>query len=473
VKRWMASLVVLGTILGVVGPAAAADSTLPGGTSISVDVTAPADGATLAAGSPVTITGTASVEAGVAVPNTSLVFVLDVSGSTASSSGINCDSVGGADSILACEKAAVQQLVAEAGLASSPILDVGVATFPPGSVLALTPPSNTAAIAAYLAPLAAGGGTNFSTGLAGAATVLGPSTAGERTVVLLTDGDGDRTGGEPPLNAVVKAFAIAGAGCDDPDLLGVIGTVGLPGSGCQVIDDLSELAGVIGTAIGSNLASVTVTVDGSPVPAVVTPTPPVAGPASVSFTASLPAGLAAGPHQICATAAGSDGGGSGSAQDCVSVSVSGASVDCAGPTICTLVLEDPGVSQATFFAPPAFDKTVNMFVNAGAPGECGGSNCFTGYDVVFDDTGHNGYAELTVVTDGPVSARQFARAAVFIDGQQVRRDCGGPVVRAVIDALAKHLSYTRKLPCKHIRWLRNRHVEYFVRFAADPGFRMR
>jgi len=72
--------------IGAAGVRAAQNASLPGGTSISVAVTAPADGAMLPQG-PVSVTGTASVGTGQPVANTTLIYIVDVSGSTADPTG--------------------------------------------------------------------------------------------------------------------------------------------------------------------------------------------------------------------------------------------------------------------------------------------------------------------------------------------------------------------------------------------------
>src|SRR5438067_917947 len=62
--------------------AGATTSSLPGGTSISVSVSAPPSGATLPLLPTQTFNGSASVGQGAAVANTLLMYVVDVSGST-------------------------------------------------------------------------------------------------------------------------------------------------------------------------------------------------------------------------------------------------------------------------------------------------------------------------------------------------------------------------------------------------------
>jgi hypothetical protein len=80
----LAALGAAGLALGAGGlPALAATSTLPGGTSISVTVDAPANAAVVPFGQPIPASGTATIgtQAPVA-PNTTVIYHLDVSGST-------------------------------------------------------------------------------------------------------------------------------------------------------------------------------------------------------------------------------------------------------------------------------------------------------------------------------------------------------------------------------------------------------
>ena len=63
---------VVPVLLALAAPAWAVDGNLPGGTSISVAINTPANGAVLQPG-PVTVTGTAAVGTGVPVANTSLI----------------------------------------------------------------------------------------------------------------------------------------------------------------------------------------------------------------------------------------------------------------------------------------------------------------------------------------------------------------------------------------------------------------
>ena len=167
-------------------PAAADQATLPGGTAIAVDIEAPSNGGYVATGA-VEVSGTASVAEGVAAPDVTVVYVLDVSLSTAFTAGANCDGASGNDSILKCEIAAVKSVNADAKLSGSPVLNSGVVTFNTtatirdvnrlqAGVQRLAPPGP--GVDAAVGGLVAFGGTLYGPGLAAAANVLADPSAG-------------------------------------------------------------------------------------------------------------------------------------------------------------------------------------------------------------------------------------------------------------------------------------------------------
>ncbi len=82
-RRAVAAAIALVGLVAVGLPAGGVEGTLPGGTTIAVDITAPAAGEVVPYGAPVPITGTASIGATApTAPNTVLIYDLDVSGST-------------------------------------------------------------------------------------------------------------------------------------------------------------------------------------------------------------------------------------------------------------------------------------------------------------------------------------------------------------------------------------------------------
>ncbi len=162
---------------------------------------------------------------------------------------------------------------------------------------------------------------------------------------------------------------------------------------------------------------------------------------------------------MCVTATGTDAGGAGEAQDCVTLQVTTVVVDCT--TTCTATATDPGVAKATLQA-RNLPKTVGLRNVDTLPGECGGANCVTGFDVLFNDTGATGgRASLLVITE-PGITTPLRQAAIFLDGVQVTRSC-----------ISNLLTRTEVLPCKVITPLPGKRMAYFVKFAADPGGRFR
>ncbi len=376
------------------GAAGATTGTLPGGTPISVAITTPADGATLPLGD-VPVTGTASVGTGIAVANTLLITVIDVSGSTVNPGGTcpnqNPAYDSEANTILDCELLAAKTLN-DAAAASGTVAQVGLVGFGgtvtgPGQLtdaaaLALDPVTHDALVApgasdgngpyadqvlasAYLGaryPQGApydgfdlfvnhhfGGDTNFWAAveavkaLAESATVAHTNTL----VAFLSDGISNRGGpsGENAAQAVadlnsavsnvkIDTFAIgASGGCSGGTYGSLQDIADGTGGTCSPITDPTDAASIVPDVIASQLTGISLTVDGSPVAVTPDTTLPAAGPVSVGFSGTL-SSPAAGPHELCATAAGSDGGGSDSVEDCVDITVN-------SPPVCSAVTVTP------------------------------------------------------------------------------------------------------------------------------------
>jgi hypothetical protein len=462
--------IALGIVAGAAlatAPAFALEAALPGGTPLSVTITSPENGAIVESSAAIPLTGTASIGG---AKDTTVAYTVDVSSSVARLSNVNCDGIAGRDTVLTCEKAAVRAVNTQAASSSSPVANSGLVSFntvgtafdfdPGPAVQRLAAPGG--AIESALTTLRAGGGTSFAAALNATKTVL--TSAGVKPVkIVVFVSDGADTVHAPlpslPAGTVVKAFAIGGSGCSkgNPSLNAVAAKGGL-GSSCQVVTDLSVLDDVINHSITTTLTSIEVSVDGGPARMLlnteVDPDLPQHGPATVSFSTTV-GPLTEGPHQVCTKAKGSDAGGAGSATDCVNLQVVQDAVDCATQT-CELAANDGDVSDAHF---EGFNltKVVGMRSADTTPTECGGQACVTGYDVLFDDDGGSGVAELTVV-----AARDFStppgHAAVFIDGVQVTAKCGG-----------KH----ETLPCAKINRAGPGLTQYFVRFKSDPGVRFR
>ncbi len=456
-----------------VSPAGADSVSLPGGTALGVEITAPAPGAIVPAGT-VAVQGTAVVSEAPAVKNTTLLYVVDVSGSTTDGAGVDCDGVVGADSILTCEKAAIRTVNAEAAQARSPVANAGIVAFNhearaldllpriAGSQ-PLVPPGPH--VAAAVDTLVASGNTNFIAAMTVANTVLGrPAAKPARTVVFLSDGRNNGTGSLPavPVGTTVHSFAIGNATCTTGSpSLAAVAALGGPGSSCTRVTDLSVLDDVIVDQIGSTLSGLSVSVDGGPAVPIpnseIDPDLPATGPATVAFATNVTIETP-GPHRICVTADGADAGGTGSASDCVDVEVVETLLEC-GDT-CTATVSDGEVADALFVGDD-IGKEVGLRVGDAAPGECGGQDCVTGVDVLFEGTGDGGRAYLFTVVNPPF-ATPFREARVYFDGTEITRSC-----------ISNLLSHSEQLPCRIVGPWFNGGTAYFVKFAADPKIRYR
>ena len=96
-----------------------------------------------------------------------------------------------------------------------------------------------------------------------------------------------------------------------------------------------------------------------------------------------------------------------------------------------------------------------------AAGQCGGTDCSTGYDVLFfgDPSSQDVVAELTVVMPKDQSVPPGS-AAVFMDGVLLTAKCGVSIASSPI-------------PCAKITKTNAGETQYYVLFDADPGFTFR
>ncbi|MFJ1766780.1 PKD domain-containing protein [Amycolatopsis sp. NPDC088138] len=336
-------------------PANAVNGNLPGGTSIAVDITGPADNAVVPPG-PVTVTGTASIGTGVAVKDTALTYVLDVSGSTAST----CSST----NVLGCEVIAGKNLNTNAAAPNTVVGHVGAVVFgsdaapadvvPAAGDQLLTGPAtdantngtrdidevlNSAAIGGIgqFTAKNVGGGTNYIAGIGSATTVTNAQAEARKIVVFMSDGlatgDVRPAAGAVPADVTYYTFAVgAGASCAGTSYNASLQAIAdLTHGTCTAVPDPANLPNVVPGLISAKLTGLTLKVDGGGLIPVtnVTPGLPQTGPASVSFTVATPA-LGAGTHELCVTAAGTDGGGAGAVTDCTHVVINGPPVVSAG-----------------------------------------------------------------------------------------------------------------------------------------------
>jgi hypothetical protein len=323
-------VMVVGTL-----PAIATDGNLPGGTSISVTIDDPAESevfvipegdTTLA----IDVDGTASVGEGTPLKDTTVTYVIDVSGSTSLTAGVDCDGIAGNDNVLTCEKEGIEAANAAAAVATSSVANSGVVAFshfataldvdPAAGVQLLTAPGPN--IDSAIAPLAPGGGTDFGPAIAAANVVFAdPAAKSTKLLIFITDGFGSFSGGALPSGTVVRSFAVGTGSACTGNLINVT-NLGATGSSCEQVTDPSDLADAITESSGSSLDSLDIEVDGGGATAIpnadITPDLPLDGPDSVVYQTST-AALSAGTHEICVTANGTDAGGSGSVTDCVTV----------------------------------------------------------------------------------------------------------------------------------------------------------
>ena len=362
-------------VLVFAATASATDSSLPGGTSISVDITAPPDGATVN-GPDVPVTGTAAIGQGQPVPNTGLIYSIDGSGSTADPAGGDCgpdqnpgDPEAAEDEIIDCEIAAVITLngevsnlgtVGQVGMqlwAGAPVTadaTPGGADDPLIAPDADAQPNNIPDVDEVLhsiriAPFVGedGGfwqftekhmpdlvGTDFAEAAGAACTLAATLSTPIKQVVFLSDGvantGADVTTVLPCGGVVFNTFAVGAlSSCaGDPNGLGSLQEIAnLTGGSCFEVDDPTNLPDEIVPAIvQSQLTEVAVSLDqtqnglpDSPFVALtnadINPDLPQQGPANVDWSTVFTS-LAPGDYEVCARATGSDGGGTGNVIEC-------------------------------------------------------------------------------------------------------------------------------------------------------------
>lgn len=373
----------------------------PGGTEISVEITAPSDGAVkVYPPGNVLLEGTASVGEGVPVPDTLIVYVLDVSGSTDyGSAGYGCggdqNGDGYSDTILDCEIAAAKALN-EMAVTIGTVGEVGVAAYatngatgdvgPASGEQLITGPAtdaNTAGgrdveqvLSSAFSEDGADGGVNlftrrevayrtsFSRGLTAALQVASAGTKPNKIIVFMSDGlnnEGDHVNTVlVPAGVIIQTFAIGeGSSCtSDPDNLGSlqdVAALGASGSGCTPVPTVADLPNVVPGVIAAQLLSLGHNVDGDSFEAIpnsdIDTDLPAEDSVSATFSHQVP-GLAPGIHGLCVKATGSDAGGVGSVMDCIEVTI--ATID---------LTPETDVNEL-----PAPDHTVTAKVEAGSDG---------------------------------------------------------------------------------------------------------
>jgi hypothetical protein len=356
---------VLGYPLGVASPVAAAGALLPAGSDIAVTVDSPAEGAALPPG-PVTLAGTASVGKGVGVPNTALIYDLDVSNATRLDAGPIGGSCPGLNTRLDCEKDAALRLN-QAGLQGGAVVTVGASAFAASAVNAdvtpgegrdlLTGPAAdidedgapdiiTAVFSAFTATEIGNTGVfdqtggfrqfeeltvstaqaNLAPGIRAALQIANAAPQPNRIVALMSGGaisDPNEVAAalaEVPANVHFFTFTMSPNARCTGTLQAIADRTGGTCAEPKRDANLGALPGVLQQLLASHLNRLTVAVDGgTPAPITdITPALPQTGPATVSYRTTVN-GLAAGRHNICVTAVGTDSGGEGSVSDCRTV----------------------------------------------------------------------------------------------------------------------------------------------------------
>ncbi len=371
VFRWGVSV----AVAALAAVVSANSATLPGGTALSTAMTSPADGVTVLPGASIPVSGAASVGEGLPIPDTLLIYVLDLSGSTVSPVATtlcgnqNAPVDATANTILDCEIAAVKALnnaaislgtvgeVAAVGFGGHTSLgslnDAFILDLSPDAALQhvvapdadLYNPGVQPDLYDALANVGIGAGllftpfntgtfTNYWAAVTDALAAAGESALPNKRVIFLSDGT--TTSGGPSGEGVTQAlagvtdvtfdtFAIGNLAECDPAGAHPYGTLqqisDLTGGTCTSLANPEDAIDVLPQVIAAKITGLGLSVDGG-APLAVTPsaTLPVSGPGSVSWDATV-GPLASGTHELCGSASGSDGGGTGSVSDCVTIHV--------------------------------------------------------------------------------------------------------------------------------------------------------
>ncbi|MDQ2586653.1 vWA domain-containing protein [Saccharothrix yanglingensis] len=327
-------------------PAGAVDGTLPGGIGIAVDIETPLPDTVIPKGT-TTVVGTASIGTKAATSTTSLVYVLDSSGSL--------DQTG-----WDAEKQAVgefhEQVVRQPHLG---VGTVGLVAFSTGAQTAWTGPAGSPGFRQTLAGLPwQDGSTNFTAGLRAGAGVANATTEPRSIVVFLSDGrdnhpledfEGVLAGVPERVDVHTVAFG-PDATCGD-GARSLKRMSDATGGACVHAPDFRDLPAALGTLFPSELHHLTLTVDGGPELPItdITPALPQPGPRQVRYTVETPP-LDVGDHPLCVTAHGGDHVGQGKVTDCTNVIILEPTPS-ATPTTGTTT--DPPTSTTPGSPPPA------------------------------------------------------------------------------------------------------------------------
>jgi hypothetical protein len=309
--------------------------TLPGGTSIGANLdTLEGERGSLS------VAGSVDVGEGSAATNTSIAYVVDVSGSAGNAGG-PCGDVNGdrrSNTVLDCELAAALKLHEEV-TASGTVDKVALITFstganavdldPTSAVSTLVSPTKdadgngTSDIVQAIKRVTGSGGTNFIPPVRTSCQLL--ATTGSPNLVTAFMSDGQGSGSlktalpcDPPVT--FHAFAVgSGSKCSSGSAVGsrLIDMATLSGGTCTDVPVVADLPDILPTVIRSRVTKVTWSIDGQePVDISDSLALPQDGPATLDVVLDLPTGLSSGQHRVCLTVTGEDGGGTSSETTC-------------------------------------------------------------------------------------------------------------------------------------------------------------
>ncbi|WP_299927059.1 RHS repeat-associated core domain-containing protein [uncultured Nocardioides sp.] len=307
---------------------------LPGGTSLDVAMTGLDEDAQA-----IRVKAGVGIGQGPPAQNTSIAYVLDVSGSTGGTGcGGDVNRDNRSNTILDCEIAAALKLHEEV-VASGTVDKVAVIGFSTGAnALDLDPTAATSTMVAAdadadgngeldivqaLRTLRIGGGTNFLPPTRTACQMLATTGSPNLITAFMSDGQGSgRLNTVLPCDPPVKfhSFAVgSGSKCASGSAVGarLIDMATLSGGTCTDVPTVTTLPDILPQVVASTITSVSYTVDGgAPVDLSETLSLPAAGPVDLDVTFDLPDDLATGTHRICLTVSGEDFGGESSLTTC-------------------------------------------------------------------------------------------------------------------------------------------------------------
>lgn len=344
-------------------PSSAVAAALPGGTDLSAELLSLSE----PEGDSQSVTAQAAIGGAAPVPDTTLVYVIDLSRTTLEGPGCGGDPNrdGLVDTPLDCEIAAATGLNAQA-VENGTVGAVGLVGFAGGATTAdlspeegiqvLTAPAQDddqdgvtnvveALESAYSARRVEPVGfrvftpvstqtrsTEFSAGVTAACQVMDEADTANRLVVFLSDGrnrSGDPLASVLPCDAatVFQTFAAgAEARCEQESELGGLQEIAdLTDGLCITVVDLTRLPSILETVVSPQILRIQLAVDGGDpidISREASPQPPEAGPIEIDVEYPIVA-LSAGEHEICMTVFASDAGGNGEVQTCATVDAAG------------------------------------------------------------------------------------------------------------------------------------------------------